>query len=246
MRRLVFLVMLVAVLSAGCRKKHSMEFGLYKADFTSLVDRNGDDAYLTPEMDAVVEKLKTVNPETVEAAEAQALVARIASEKSRVQSDKEAKAKAVAEAAKAPPAPAFPPSEPTKLDQVGVIPNLDAVDAGAAADAGVKPEARPEGGMTEAAFRAAFGACFEAARPVPLPTGPAQAYQVKDRPDCAKYGAPTVSYYFVGGKLGGTLTEEKAKAPAAPAPGEESKKTEAPPPKPQVVFPPAPESVTIP
>jgi hypothetical protein len=249
MRRFVFFVMLVAAAFSGCRKKHSMEFGLYKADYTALIDRQGDDAYLTPQMDEVVAHLNSVNPDTVEAADAQVLVSKIASEKTRVLAEREAKAKAVAEAGAAPPTAPSAARTPTDFSKIGPIPDLNAVDAGVA-DAGVKAEERPEGGMPEADFRAKFGICFDGPRAVNLPSGPVQAYQVKNRPDCAKYGGPDVSWYFAGGKLGGTFTEVAQKQEATtPPPDDQPKKPEpapAQPAKPQIVFPPAPESVTIP
>lgn len=249
MRRFVFFVMLVAAAFSGCRKKHSMEFGLYKADYTALIDRQGDDAYLSPQMDEVVAHLKSVDPETVEAAEARMLMDKIATEKVRVTADREAKAKAVAEATAAPPTAPTGFGAPVDLSKVGPIPDLNAVDAGVA-DAGAKAEERPEGGMAESDFRAKFGICFESPRAVNLPSGPVQAYQVKNRPDCVKYGGPDVSWYFANGKLGGTFTEVAQKQEATTPPAEDQPKKPEPAPaqpaKPQIVFPPAPESVTIP
>lgn len=242
----ILLVLALALVATGCRKKHSVEFAVLKAQYTGLVDRLADDAYADPEMQKVVAGLQAVSDKYVEYEEAQGLVAKIASETERAKAAREAAARAVAEAAQPPPAPPPPPTTDTAGSGAPVVPlelpNLDAVDAGV--DAGVAPkvEEKPENGMALADFQQKFGSCFESPRGVALPGGiSAQAMRVRDLTSCnSKYGSSEVSYYFVNGKWAGTMTETK------PAPAPEPPKKAEPAKPPELVFPKAPESISIP
>lgn len=208
MRRLAILLLgLLAV--SGCRKKMAPEFYELESNYSIMVARDGDDAYASPDMDAVLAGLQKIPADTVEGPKAAALVATITAEKARVAREAKEAADALAAAAKIPEPPAPgpslfppPPSEPAP-----------AVDAGP----GAPP--KPYQGMPMADFLKYYGECFVPgpARTIPgNPEGVSQ--QLKgDRKCRAEYNAvdPRTSVFFVFVKDGlvGQITET---APAQP------------------------------
>ncbi len=213
----------------GCRKKHAPEYFEAEGKYQVLVARTGDDAYLSPEMAAVLKKLQSVPEGRIESEQAQQLAARITAGTARVQAAQRA---ADAPIAAAPVVMNFPsaPSVPSGG------PPADAVAPTGAADAGPVDE-RPQAGMPQAEFVKKFGSCFEGEREVAVPgsAAPLKGFQVANREACTKkFGATNQSYVFEDGKWKGIVTETvvttvrdaglvptpPGQAPARPAPTE--------------------------
>lgn len=202
MRRLAILLLgLLAV--SGCRKKMAPEFYELESNYSIMVARDGDDAYASPDMDAVLAGLQKIPADTVEGPKAAALVATITAEKARVAREAKEAADALAAAARPPEPPAPgpslfppPPSEPTP-----------AVDAGP----GAPP--KPYQGMPMEEFQKYYGECFEAGPAKTIPGNPeGVSLRVKDSRTCrAQYNAvdPRTSVFavFVNGRFVGQLTE---------------------------------------
>lgn len=240
MRRTALILLCLAMSLSGCRQKHSQEFFDAEGRHSVLVARSGDDAYLDPEMAKVVEVLRAVPETRAEFAQAQALVARITAETARVAAAREALQAAEQAAAGAPPAVAFPssPIEPSRAEEAPVA-------AAGVPDAGAPPPQHPWPGMSEAEFRTAFGACFDAARTITLPGSAetATAYRVADRSACTKvHGLASTSLIFVDKKMAGQITETTVTTLV-----DAGVRASAPPPAPVApVTPPAPEAPTNP
>lgn len=207
MRVLLLLCLLLpGLLLTGCRKKSSKEFYKLEADQSILVAREGDEAYLTPEMDAVLAGLQAIPDDALEKEKATNLAAKLTAEQARVKAEKAALA--------APPRP--PPSdpfagrttEPTPVEPAPPGPE-DLGDAGEPVDAGEPTQ--PWSGMEEKDFVQRFGSCFSAAPKATLPDGrEATAYVLSANPKCQKqFGLPdtTVRYLFTERGLWGKATE---------------------------------------
>lgn len=197
-------VALVCLLLAtsGCRRKSAPEFYQLEKTYSVLVAREGDDAYATAEMAAVVEGLKALPQDALERPRADSLLASILKESARV-------AELHAPATKPSSLPTAPAPEPMAqpTPQPAPAEEKKEVDAGAPAD-------EPKAGMSEALFLERFGSCFSAGPPLELPKeGAASAHIVKDNPECQKrFGAAGVvtSYVFVKGSLWGKGTDSTA------------------------------------
>lgn len=196
----VFLLVILAL--SGC-KKSSKEFYEGQRRYDVLVAREGDDAFLTAEMGEVSQALSAVPSNAIEKPKADALVAKIASERARIEAARaaDARAQAAAEAAAQNP-PAFPvgmgtrPPEPPK--EVAVV---AAVDAGAA-------EPFPFGGMSLAEFRKQFGSCVRGETTFDRGGELVPAFPVVESAECERRmkAPPGSLMIFVGGKLMGTAT----------------------------------------
>lgn len=150
MRLVPVVLILLALCGAGCSKKSSKEFHRLAADQEILVTREGDEAWASPEMDAIAAGLTTVPPDALEKERAIALVAKIAAEKARVLAEREAN--------KPPPRPVVAPPEFARPTEEASPPPTDPpedqpVDAG-------RILLEPEQGMSEAEFTKLFGSCF--------------------------------------------------------------------------------------
>ncbi|MEW6430982.1 MAG: hypothetical protein AB1730_05680 [Myxococcota bacterium] len=211
MRRVAILLMGLLVVS-GCRKKTAPEFYQLESSYSILVARDGDDAYVSDEMAQVLEGLKQISPDAVEGPKAAALVAKIQSERDRV--EREAKAAEAALAAAGRP-PESPPATSFSATPTGLG---DAPPAGAdtgAADVADAARRKPWGGMSVAEFQRMYGDCFEAGSDKALPgQAPGTAMKVKDDAACrAEFGSsdPDTSVFYVFGKdgLAGQLSEKR-------------------------------------
>lgn len=202
MRTPVLMLCLVpALLLTGCRKKSSPEFFKLESDQSILVSRDGDDAWLSPQMDSVLSGLQAIPEEAIEKPRAQALATKIMAEQARLK----------AEANKPPPpAPVDPfagrvPSAQAPPEPAPVDPEVaEAVDAGQGPD-------QPWPGMQEQLFVTRFGSCFTPGPKAALPDGrPASAYVLSATAACQKQfgaGGAVVSFLFTDKGLWGKATE---------------------------------------
>lgn len=196
MSRSALVLVCLAVLAVGCRKKSSDEFFKLEAEATMLVDREGDDAWLSADMERIAAGLAAVPENTLEKDRAVALVAKIRAEQRRLEAERKADEQEVAAREKRAanqPGPSFP-RDPEPL------PAPVAVDAGA--DAG--PPSEPWAGMDEKTFLTLFGKCVASAPAMALPDGgAATAHRVRDEPACQKrFGAPPAETFFLFGPGG--------------------------------------------
>lgn len=236
MRVLLLLCVLQAVLLSGCRKKTAPEFYKLESDQSVLVSRDGDEAWTSAEMSAILAGLQAIPEDAVEKPRAVALAAKIAAERARVEADR------VVVPAKPPPVDPFagripsrePAPEPAPVDPGEQAAPALVVDAG--------PPSQPWPGMDEKSFVTHFGRCFSAGPKATLPDGkPATAYVLSSSADCQKeFGAPNtrLSYLFTDKGLWGKSAEttQVVDAGTITTPG-------APPGPPA---PPRPEIITIP
>ncbi len=206
MRHVLVCLALSAALT-GCHKKSSPEFYKLESEHAVLVAREGDDAYGTPQMAALVAGLQALPENSRELPRAQALLATIATEEARVAASK-VRPPPVAAVPRPSPA-AFPPPtvEPLPVADAGVV------DAGAVAD-------EPVAGMSEVDFGKRFASCFTGGPGLEIPdVGAATTQTLVARPDCEKRfggsGAATTSFLFVKGQLWGkrTATAQPAAKP---------------------------------
>lgn len=221
--RAAALLAALCVVATGCRKEHSSEYFSAKGRLDSLSAHLGDDAYLDPEIEAVVSELRAVRPSAVEYPEAVALLARVESERAR-------------RLAAAPRAPANEASRAAGAAAPSLGLQAEAGPPDGGSDGGAD-DARPAGGMSEEAFKEKFGACFGSPRALMVPGEPGKviAYPLVLRSECrARHGSLPFSYIFAQGKLKGTITEAPPAAPdagvALPAPPQQP----TPPPAPAV------------
>jgi hypothetical protein len=210
----------LAVLSSSCRKKTYAEFYKLETEQSSLISRDGDDAYLSPEMETIIAGLNAVPDNAREYERARELSSKLQIEQQRMRAEREAAVVKPTEVDTSPPVP---------MPAAVVVP-VDAPVA-AAADAG---PSQPYGGMPEKDFVAAFGSCFRAGAAVPGEDGGAASTQVViDRSDCTKrfgQAGATTSYIFgsangLQGKRTEIVTETKTEKtvvtgtpPSPPAP----------------------------
>ncbi|MFZ5438966.1 MAG: hypothetical protein ACOZQL_03100 [Myxococcota bacterium] len=230
-RLLLALCCLLAV--SACRKKSSDEFFKLEAAATMLVDRDGDDAWASDEMERIATGLSAVPDSALEKDRATALVEKIRGEQRRVKAEREAAAKEVAARPPPPTGPSFPaepaPAPPPPED--------------ARPDAG--PPSEPWAGMDEKTFLSLFGTCVRGAPAMALPDGgAATAHRVLDDASCQKrFGAPSAETFFLFGPQGlwgrthvtTVVKTVDAGAPAAPPAAKEP-----PPPPPVMLLPGAP------
>ena len=150
MRASLLLCVLTFLLVSGCKKKSSPEFYRLESDQSVLVSRDGDDAWVSPEMAAIVTGLEGLAENVAEKPRALDLIAKINAEKARV----------LAERSQAPTPP--PTVDPFAGRQFGEPPPeseplpdapTDLVDAGLAA-------VEPWNGMPEPLFVTRYGTCF--------------------------------------------------------------------------------------
>ncbi len=189
--------LLPALVLLGCRKKSSPEFFKLESEQSILVARDGDDAWLSPQMDAVLSGLQAISDEAIEKPRAQALASKIVAEQARLKAE---------QARPPPPAPVDPfagrlPSAPPPPENPETA---ELIDAGELSD-------QPWPGMLEQAFVARFGVCFSPGPKATLPDGQAaSAYVLSASPACQKqFGAADarVSYLFTDKGLWGKATE---------------------------------------
>ena len=213
--RFLLVLALIALSVAGCRKKSSPEFFKFEADHSILVAREGEDAYVSPEMDVILAGLQAVPAEAIEKPRAETLAAKILAEKTRLTASRVVK-------------PTPPPVDPFagRLTGTGSSPVEPAPDSTPETDAGDLPP--PSTGLDLATFLQRYGRCFTEGAPTQLPNGVAATTQVlKSGADCQKLGTAgaTTLYLFVDGKVWGKATQtetvvvvDAGPPPAKPAP----------------------------
>lgn len=205
MRVLLLLCALEALLLSGCRKKTSPEFYQLESQHSVLVSREGDDAYGSDEMAAVISGLQAIPEDAVEKPRAAELATRLLALQARVKAEREL-------AAKPRPAPVDPfagrePSPPPAPTPVEPEPEPQADQP----DAGPPPVVQPWPGMDEKVFVERYGKCFAAGAKATLPDGqPATSYALNPSAACQKQFGGTdsrVSYLFTPKGLWGKATE---------------------------------------
>lgn len=194
------LVLCVAMLAVtGCPRRSAPEFYALESNAGLLVDRGGDDAWLSPEMDAVVTGLQAIPPRALEADRAVALLAKITTERTRLAAERAEKDRLQQEIDARP--------RPTLAPFVAAPPVPTAVEP---IDAGPPPEPKPTPGMPLEAFLKLFGACFKDGPPLEIPGAQKSTSQlVLDTQVCRKkFGTSEgeTSYLFAEGKFVGTRT----------------------------------------
>ncbi len=203
MRRPLLMLCLLSALAlttSGCRKKSAAQFYDAKGRYEVLTARLGDDAYAEEDMATVESILKSVPDKAREADQAKALLAHIASERSRIANEKAASELALKRAAQVPSA-AAPPSP-------AVRPLAAPSPVNVAADAGVELVT----GLPLATFLKAYGACMESAPDMLMPGSktPGKAFAVRKEKKCLdQFGGDlklTKMFVFIDDKLVGEAT----------------------------------------
>jgi hypothetical protein len=146
--RLAPVLALSLLAAAGCskRKLPSEDFSRANEIHSQLYAKELDDAYLDPKMDEAVQLLQRVPPDSLDADSARQLLARIQSNRERVQAERTQREKAIA-AASTPPPDTFGPRP-----SVAPPPDAGAPDAG--------PDL-PKVGMSVDELSERFSRCFE-------------------------------------------------------------------------------------
>ena len=184
--RIVLLCLLLAL--PGCRKKTSAEFYRLESDQSILIARDGDDAYVSEEMTAIVTGLDAVSEDTIEKPRATALVTTLRAEQARVALERAPKEKGP------------PPPDPFagRFQQPTAAPEPEAEVPGAVTtDAGALDLVA---GMDEKTFVSLFGKCFAPGPAAKIADGGAATTQVVGSSEACvkKHGAPgaVTSYLF--------------------------------------------------
>ena len=149
MKPILFFVVAFALALAGCKKspKPSIEYLKAKGDYDVLVAREGDDAYFSYDMGQIEGLLNKVPPDSLDTAAAAALLQEIDARRKEIQSEREQREKAAAEANK--PAVFESDNRPPPTPQPAAV----AIDA-------APKNAMPKVGMTVSEFESQFGGCF--------------------------------------------------------------------------------------
>lgn len=207
MKRLVLACFAVLVLMAGCRKKPS-EFAKLETEYSTLVTKEGDDAFESQQMDTILRGLQAIPADAADKPNAQTLAQLIISEQQRV---------ATARHLEEPTAAQNPP--PRSFDDPLPVEEEAGVDAGTADVEDAGPP-QPRGGMDEKAFLSLFGSCFTPGPPAKLEGGlVATSHVLSASADCQKrFGAPgaVTSYLFTDGGLWGKSTDTTRQVDAGP------------------------------
>jgi hypothetical protein len=214
-------------LGAACRKPATNSADYFEASniHDRLVVDQGEDAYLAPEMGEAETLLAKVPPDSLDAQAARELLAKIRSERTRLERERE-------EAEKAP-------ADGPTLDDWGKdeapaeVAQKEEVDAG---------PTQPMPGMTLREFKDRFGSCFDPGQDIVLAgAGIRQTYELRDREECRTrhVGFEGLVVIFESEKIGGFAQKSALKltlpdggeppagqraaqqAPQAPAPPEQ-------------------------
>jgi len=226
MTRAVAWMLALTLLGAGCsRKEPSPEFTRASEKFNKLYAKQLDDAYLDPGMREVEALLEKVPPDSLDAAAAQQLLARIREGRAKFEAADKERAAAMAQARVPPTFTGASVSTPT----ASVTPN-PAARAAADAGAGAAP-AVPTAGMSTRDFNRYFGDCFEPAGPVEVNgRGPRDSFAMADSARCRQQlptlvnsvvlaDAQTVMGVVPKSALQRTLVDGGTPVPAAPDAG---------------------------
>lgn len=207
MRALTVLALaLVIAGTSGCRKKSYKAFYDAERSYRVLVAQEGDDAFLTSEMEQVLVVLRAVPPGAPEEAKAQALVTSIEQERARITAERAQEAAAKAEGAAPPTQADF--GTPSAIESPPAA-AVEAVPAG---------PGTPQPGMDETEFKRQFAACVTGPEVIELPTGKHPAYTGADDERCRKRlgTSATTKFFFINNKLAGrAISQVNAAAVAA-------------------------------
>lgn len=193
----------LCLLLSGCRKKTAPEFYRLDGDYSVLVSREGDDAYGTPELTAIIAGLQAIPSDAVERPRAEALLAKIDAEAQRVKKERADTAIAAVPKPTVNPDTLYAGLQQQRVEEAALAAQV--LDAGATAK-----KLEPVKGMSEADFVKQFGECFEAGGTVTLPDGSdASAQRPRDLTACqTRWG---VAVWVFGPKgLIGQLVQNKA------------------------------------
>ncbi len=179
MRASAALALAVILAFTACRKKSSPEFFRLEGEYEVLVNAEGDDAYGSPELAAILTGLRAIPADVLEADRVRALVKTIEREEARVKAERVPVA-----------AVGAPQGDPDRA-YAAFAQQREATVREAAAEATQKAELEakkpraPYKGMTEADFDRHFGDCFAPAAKAELPGGKhGTGRKVKDSKDC--------------------------------------------------------------
>lgn len=220
--------------TSGCRRAtNSPEYAEAQGLHDRLVMDQGDDAYLSTEMDRVEQLLAQVPDNSLDKDAAAALRTKVQQERERVRAEQEAADEPMAD----PGSPSF---------DTGASPSATMESGPAAVDAGAP---RPVPGMTVDEFRRLFGNCFDPGQDLLIAgVGVRQTYELRNMPACQTQHADYANLVVVidnnviagfaqkqAMRLslpdGGTPSEqpEAAPAPAQPAPQQPAQPAAPPP-----------------
>jgi hypothetical protein len=192
----VVLVAGLALLVTGCGKKSSKEYFEAQRRYDSLVTQEGEDAYLTVEMKQISDALAAVPERALEYDRAQALVAKITTERARIEQERAAAARVPIDDSPAT-RPDLPPSMLVRQEVQGAALEAGQVDEG------------PVVGMIEALFKEKYGPCISGPEQLPMEgQGTVPAYKVDESSACMKklgVSAPT-RFFFIKGGLAGRVS----------------------------------------
>jgi hypothetical protein len=225
------MIALVALTATGCRKKSAPEYYRLESQVEVLSTRDGDDGWMSAEMEAVLQRLGGISPDAVEGPAAAALASRITGERTRIAAER-----AAAEADRLrPSAPA--PSLDLGRRPEPVAGTPDEVDAGPLV---------PRGGMSLQEFLKAFGDCMDQVPPEDVAgLGKASAYSVRATTGCQdRFKVPNERsrrlFFFVDDRLVAERTEDRTPAPVVDA-GRQAPSAPAAAPQPQMWMPGMPQ-----
>lgn len=174
----------VALSLAACKKPQpSQDFADASQKFAALYGQKLDEAYADPQMDPILDQLKKVPADSLDADAAKQLISRIETGRAQQRANQE-KLAAASKAALTPTAmPNFGGGTAQVQQQPQVQQPETAQDAGMAQNRAIAP--RP--GMTSAEFEKSFGDCFDYGPTIYLGgagTGPADSRTLKDLNRC--------------------------------------------------------------
>lgn len=204
----VFLPCLALMIASGCQKQSAPEFYKLESQATILIDGEGDDAWLSAQMEELAAGLQKIPPDAIEGPRAAALLARINAERGRLLA---LRAKPREVSAVGSPSPSFP----SPAAAVASAEPAEPIDAGPAS------EPMPTPGMPEVDFVKLFGACFTKGAPLTLQGKQATSQVVTNSTSCVKRfggGEGQVSYLFADGKFAGTRTTVRQTTQLPPLP----------------------------
>ena len=169
-------VLVVVGVEAGCNRKTgpSPEFERAHTAFSKLYAQKLDEAYLDSAIPSILDDLNRVPKTSVDSPDAQALLARIAEGKARMEKEAEQRRNASMTARKV--TVAFPNSTTPSDTGETLPPPVETPDASLA---------QPAAGMSRAEFEKRFGGCFEAGEPIEVQgRGIRDSYRLKDITNC--------------------------------------------------------------
>lgn len=196
-------VLVALMLAGGCRKKSAPQFYELESTSSILIAREGDDAWESDEMDRVLEGLKAIPTDALEADKVSELIKKIEGERARLKQERASdEADTKASEAKRPQLPRL----------IADVPE----DAGSEGEVDAGPDL-PYAEMPISLFNKRFGACMEPVVEGEQPNlGKVLLFTVRSTDDCrARFKVPAdskLTYVFKDGVLRGERTERRTDA----------------------------------